>query len=215
MVEYERDVAEEKAVDDALDLRIKQLEALHTHANSISRVRVKLGTMTRDALEAQELGQQMEIAGLRSDRAQRRRNIPKPRDTWKERQQLIAEQDSIEQARYEAEMRSVRLPGEPAPRRRRIAHAGLFDAVDYCKSQIPHRSKPSEALRHSMRELLVRYMQKRDWRAADIARWVDTAVELALTPSTDEIEALKCAHASSTRSRNAQSKELRGGVSQC
>jgi len=81
--------------------------------------------------------------------------------------------------------------GRQARVRRRIAHRGLFDIVDYGKAYFPANgdSRVHNANRLVVRDYLRKEMIRRRWRNHDIASWIELAVTLVLTPTEHDAEA--------------------------
>lgn len=85
-----------------------------------------------------------------------------------------------------------------ARRRRRIPHRGLFDIVDFGKSHFPPDGDSTVMKANAMvvRDYLRKEMSKRNWRTADVARWLPIAVKMVLTPTDADVEAALFAHSS-------------------
>ncbi len=85
-----------------------------------------------------------------------------------------------------------------ARRRRRIPHRGLFDIVDFGKSHFPPDGDSTVMKANAMvvRDYLRKEMSKRNWRTADVARWLPIAVKMVLTPTEADVEAALFAHSS-------------------
>ncbi len=216
MVLFEQATDQAKDRKERHDAVVKAAKVAQEIRLNLLKLEVEFERADEEAVERQKLLDATELLMLEQAFLAANPPLLKPHDDWKIRQLRNDAEDAAEQERYAAEEARPRIPGDGPPQRRRArTHAGLFDAVDYCKSQIPVRMNPTEAIKQSARELISRYMKTRNWRTSHVARWLDVAVWLATTPSKDEIDAACGQHGSSTRARFGEFGELAGAPKQC